>query len=56
MGWGNENEYKWFMLHDQDGHQVHIWLEPLKIFSGIKRPMVLKLGMRHWLLEYMFKQ
>ena len=24
----------------------------IKIFSGTKRPMTLKLGMQHWVLEY----
>ena len=31
MGWGNESEYKWFMLLDQDGCHTHIWYKPLKI-------------------------
>ena len=32
---------------DQDGHHAHIYC-----FSGTKRPMTLKLGMRHRVLEY----
>ena len=41
------------MSNDQDGRHAHIWLKPLEIFlSGTKRPMTLKLGLRHWLLEY----
>ena len=32
---------------------VRIYGKNFKIFfSGTKRPMTLKLGMRHWLLEY----
>ena len=43
---GNESLYKWIGLHDQDGHHVHIWYKPLKIFfSRPNRPMALELGM-----------
>ena len=53
MGYGNESAYKWFMSHDQGGRHYHIWSKHLKIFfSKIKRPVTLKLGMQHWVLEY----
>ena len=30
-----------------------IWLKPLKIFfSRTKQPLILKLGMQHWVLKY----
>ena len=39
------------MSHDQDGHHAHI-IKVKIFFSGTKRPMTLKLGLQHWLLEY----
>ena len=40
------------------GHMTKMAVMPIygkklkKIFSGTKRPMTLKLGMQHWVLEY----
>ena len=48
MGLGNESLFKRSRSHDQD----HIWYKPLKFFSRTKRPMTLKLGMPHRVLEY----
>ena len=41
------------MSNDQDGH-MPIYGKSLKkiFFSGTKKPMTLKLGNWHWLLEY----
>ena len=53
MGCGNEFLLKWSWSHDQDGRHAHIWYNSKKIFfSGTKRPMILNLGMHHWVLEY----
>ena len=53
MGWGNESLLKWSRSHDQYGRHAHIiMVKTLKIFSGTKRPMTLKLSMQHQLLEY----
>ena len=36
--------------HDQDGSHAHIWLNIF--FSGTKRPMTLKLGIQHCVIEF----
>ena len=41
------------MSHDQDGRHAHICWQTFKIFfSRIERPMKLKLGMQHRIVEY----
>ena len=41
------------MSHDQDGCHAHIKKKNFKLFfSGTERPMVLKLGMQHRVLEH----
>ena len=49
MGWGNESMLKRSWSH---GRHAHIWQKPLKIFSGTKSPMTLKLGLQHRVLEF----
>ena len=50
MGWENESFFKWSRSHDQYGQYM---VKTLKIsFSGTKRPMTLKVGMQHRVLEY----
>ena len=43
MGWGNKSLFRWSLSHDQDGRHA---------ISGTKRPITLKLGMQHRVLEY----
>ena len=44
MGCCDENLFKYFGLHDQDGLQAHIWKKPSKIyFFRPKKWMTLKL-------------
>ena len=46
---GNENLFKWSRSHDH----AHIWWKTSKIFFfRTKRPMTLKLGIQHRVLEY----
>ena len=52
MGWENKSLFKWSKTRDQDGRHAHIWYKHLKIFSGTSRPMTLKLGKQHGVLEY----
>ena len=53
LGMGERYLFKWSRSHDQDGHHALIWMGPLQIFfSGTLKPMTLKLGMQHWVLEY----
>ena len=50
---GNEMLFKWSRSYDRDGRHAHIWKKSKKIFfSGTKRPMTLKIGMQHSVLEY----
>ena len=52
LGRGNENLNKWSRSHDQDGHHRYKYQKPLKIiFSRTRRPMILKLGMKHLGME-----
>ena len=52
MGWGNDSLFKGSTSHDQDA-TIPIYGRNLKIFfSETKRPMTLKLGMQHQVLEY----
>ena len=44
----NENLFKCSRSNDH----AHIWWKTSKIFFGTKRPMTLKLGIQHWVLEY----
>ena len=48
MGWGNDRGHMTKMA------AMPIYGKNLKkiFFSGTKRPMTLKLGMQHWVLEY----
>ena len=42
------NIKKWSRSHDQDGRHGYEYLKPLKILvSRTRRPMILKLGMKH---------
>ena len=52
MGWGNESLLKCSWSHDQDG--CHLHAKNLKKSSSLKtkRPMTMKLGMQHRVLEY----
>ena len=52
MGCGKESLFNWSMSHDQDGRHVRIWKKTLKLFTGTKRSMTLKLGMQHRVLKY----
>ena len=53
MGWKSESEYKWFMSHDKMATMSIFAKKTFKIFfSGTERPMNLKLGMLHRVLEY----
>ena len=45
---GNENLFKCSRSHDH----AHIWRKTSKIVLGTKRPMTLKLGIQHRVLEY----
>ena len=46
---GNENLFKCSRSHDH----AHIWWKTSKIFFWrTKRPMTLKLGIQHWVLEH----
>ena len=48
LGRVNESLYKWSKSHDQDGRNGYKQQKPLKIFfSRTRRPMILKLGMKH---------
>ena len=50
--WRNESIYKWSRSHDQDGCHGYKYQKPLKIFfSRTRRPMILKLGMKHQAME-----
>ena len=49
---GDKDLFKCSRSHDQDGRSAHIWSNPLKTFSGTKRPMTLKICMQHRALEY----
>ena len=52
-GKGNESLFQWSRSQHQDGRHAHICYKPLKIFfSGILKPMTLKLGMQHWIHKY----
>ena len=33
MGWRNGSEFKWYRLHDQDGHHAHIIM--VKTFKNL---------------------
>ena len=50
-GKGEESLYKWSRSHDQDGRHAHIWQKPSKIFYRTNSPMVMKLGMEHYVLK-----
>ena len=48
MGWGNETDLVTWPRWPPCPYMV----KTFKIFSGTKRPMTLKLGMHHWVLEH----
>ena len=49
---GNENLYKLSRSHDQDGRHGYKYQKPLNIFySRTRRPMILKIGMKHQAIE-----
>ena len=53
LGWGNESLFKWYWSHDQDGRHADILVKSLKnLLLQNQRPMILKLGMQHRVLEY----
>ena len=48
LGRGNESVYKWSRSHAQDGRHGYKKQKFLKIFFfRTRRPMILKLGMKH---------
>ena len=53
LGRVNESLYKWSRSHDQDGCHGYKWQKPLKIFFfTTRRPIILKLGMKHQAIEF----
>ena len=52
LGWGNKSLFKRYWSHDQDGRHAHILVKNLKNLLQNQRPMILKLGMQHRVLEY----
>ena len=52
MGRGNESLFKRSRSHDKMAAMPIYGKNLKKIFSGTKRPMTLKLGMQHRVLEY----
>ena len=55
-GRGNESLFNWSRSHDLDGRQGYKKQKPLKIFfSRTRRPLILKVGMKHEAIELSIK-